>query len=84
MILSPQGSNHGGKTEDAQNATNQTTIESTTLLDTTTDSSYLGTTSLISNRYLGPNHLPTSLKVDLHQDINGGFAFSRCLNGTFP
>ena len=26
----------------------------------------------------------TSLKVDLHQDINGGFAFGRCLNGTFP
>ena len=26
----------------------------------------------------------TSLMPDLHQDINGGFAFSRCLNGTFP
>ena len=26
----------------------------------------------------------TSLKEDLHQDINGGFAFSWCLNGTFP
>ena len=26
----------------------------------------------------------TSLKADLHQDINGGFAFSRCLNRTFP
>ena len=26
----------------------------------------------------------TSLKADLRQDINGGFAFSRCLNGTFP
>ena len=25
----------------------------------------------------------TSLKADLHQDINGGFTFSRCLNGTF-
>ena len=25
----------------------------------------------------------TSLKVDLHQDINGGFVFSRCLNGAF-
>ena len=26
----------------------------------------------------------TSLKADLHQDINGGLAFSRCLNGIFP
>ena len=26
----------------------------------------------------------TSLKADLHQDINGGFPFSRRLNGTFP
>ena len=26
----------------------------------------------------------TSLKADLRQDINGGFAFSRFLNGTFP
>ena len=26
----------------------------------------------------------TSLKADLRQDINGGFAFSSCLNGTFP
>ena len=26
----------------------------------------------------------TFLKADLHQDINGDFAFSRCLNGTFP
>ena len=26
----------------------------------------------------------TSLKADLRQDINGGFVFSRCLNGTFP
>ena len=26
----------------------------------------------------------TSLKSDLHQDINGGFAFSRSLNRTFP
>ena len=26
----------------------------------------------------------TSLKADLCQDINGGFAFSRCLNGIFP
>ena len=26
----------------------------------------------------------TSLKVDLYQDINRSFAFSRCLNGTFP
>ena len=26
----------------------------------------------------------TSLKADLRQDINGGFALSRCLNGTFP
>ena len=26
----------------------------------------------------------TSLKADLRQDINGGFTFSRCLNGTFP
>ena len=26
----------------------------------------------------------TSLKVDLRQDKRGGFAFSRCLNGTFP
>ena len=25
----------------------------------------------------------TSLKADLCQDINRGFAFSRCLNGTF-
>ena len=24
------------------------------------------------------------MKADLSQDINGGFAFSRCLNGTFP
>ena len=36
-----------------------------------------------------PNHSRpqsfTSLKADLCQDINGGFAFSRwCLNGTFP
>ena len=26
----------------------------------------------------------TSSKADLRQDINGDFAFSRCLNGTFP
>ena len=26
----------------------------------------------------------TSLKADLRHDNNGGFAFSRCLNGTFP
>ena len=26
----------------------------------------------------------TSLKADVHQDLNGGFAFCRCLNGTFP
>ena len=26
----------------------------------------------------------TSMKANLQQDINGGFAFSRCLNGTFP
>ena len=26
----------------------------------------------------------TSLKEDLCQDINRGFAFSKCLNGTFP
>ena len=26
----------------------------------------------------------TSLKEDLHQGINRGFAFSRYLNGTFP
>ena len=26
----------------------------------------------------------TSLKADLHQDINRGFAFSRSLNETFP
>ena len=26
----------------------------------------------------------TLFKADLRQDINGGFAFSRCLNGTFP
>ena len=26
----------------------------------------------------------TSLKADPRQDINGGFDFSRCLNGTFP
>ena len=26
----------------------------------------------------------TSLNADLRQDINGGFAFSRCFNGTFP
>ena len=25
----------------------------------------------------------TSLMADLCQDMNGGFAFSRCLNGTF-
>ena len=51
MILSPQ-SNHGAKIEDDQNATNQTTNETTTLVDTTTDSSYLGTTSLISNIFI--------------------------------
>ena len=54
MILSPQ-SNHGAKIEDDQNATNQTTNETTTLVDTTTDSSYLGTTSLISMYYRLPN-----------------------------
>ena len=26
----------------------------------------------------------TSLKADLRQDIYGGIAFIRCLNGTFP
>ena len=26
----------------------------------------------------------TSWKADLSQDINGGFAFSWCLNGIFP
>ena len=25
-----------------------------------------------------------SLMADVRQDMNGGFAFSRCLNGTFP
>ena len=24
----------------------------------------------------------TSLKADLHQDINGGYVFNRCLNGS--
>ena len=40
--------------------------------------------TLIINLALGTNHLHTSLKVDLRQDKKGGFAFSRCLNGTFP
>ena len=37
-----------------------------------------------ANRYvlLGAQSF-TLLKSDLHQDINGGFAFSRCLYGTF-
>ena len=29
--------------------------------------------------YLGPNRLLTSLKADLCEEINGGFAFCRCL-----
>ena len=58
MILSPQ-SNHGAKIEDDQNATNQITNETTTLVDTTTDSSYLGTTSLIS-MYLHSTIIHTS------------------------
>ena len=29
----------------------------------------------------GPNRLFTSLKSDLHQDINWGFGFRKCLNG---
>ena len=33
--------------------------------------------------YVWPQ-LFTSLKADLRQDINGGFALSRCLDGTFP
>ena len=37
----------------------------------------------LSNFTSGAQSL-TSLKADIHQDINGGFAFSRCLNGTFP
>ena len=32
--------------------------------------------------FRGPKHLLTSLKAD--QDINIGFAFSRCPNGIFP
>ena len=59
MILSPQ-SNHGAKIEDDQNATNQITNETTTLVDTTTDSSYLGTTSLISMYLLWFTHLSIS------------------------
>ena len=61
MILSPQ-SNHGAKIEDDQNATNQITNETTTLVDTTTDSSYLGTTSLIS--------------MNLHTIIHTSFNFT--------
>ena len=30
--------------------------------------------------FQGPNHLHTSLKADLCQDLNRGFAFSRGLN----
>ena len=33
---------------------------------------------------LGRTQSFTSLKEDLCQDIKGGFAFCRCLNGTFP
>ena len=61
MILSPQ-SNHGAKIEDDQNTTNQITNETTTLVDTTTDSSYLGTTSLIS--------------MNLHTIIHTSFNFT--------
>ena len=38
--------------------------------------------------YFGPNHLGTSLKADLRQDISRVSSFSRCLNAgtyrTFP
>ena len=37
--------------------------------------------SVFIGNYLGTQSF-TSLKADLRQDINGGFAFSRCLNGT--
>ena len=33
--------------------------------------------------YFTKIRLGTSLKANLHQDINTGFAFSRCLNGKF-
>ena len=39
---------------------------------------------LLNQEDLGPNHLPTSLMADLHQDIHRVSSFSRCLNGTFP
>ena len=32
---------------------------------------------------LSAQSFTTSLMADFHQDINGGFVFSRCLNGTF-
>ena len=70
MILSPQ-SNHGAKIEDDQNATNQITNETTTLVDTTTDSSYLGTTSLIS----------MYLRTIIHTSFNFTGFFS---NNTIP
>ena len=35
------------------------------------------------SKHLGPQSF-TSLKADLRQDIHGGFALSRCLNGIFP
>ena len=55
---------------------------------------YKGTFNIIGNKFgfLGTqvcNEILwaqsfTSLKADQSQDINGGFEFNRCLNGTFP
>ena len=38
----------------------------------------------ITNKIIPRAQSFTSLMADLRQDINRGFAFSRCLNGTFP
>ena len=36
------------------------------------------------HEHLEPNHLGTSLRADICQEINRVSAFCRCLNGTFP
>ena len=36
------------------------------------------------NRIYGAQSFSTSFKADLRHDLDGGFAFSRCFNGTFP
>ena len=40
--------------------------------------------SVFQFMYIWQDPIIYFIKADIHQDINGGFAFCRCLNGTFP